>query len=74
MKRLVDFIHEAFHSPDTRIFLVVQTSIGILVAFSVVLFLVELAVDPDDPLRASVARADHWLLIVFAVEYVLRVL
>lgn len=74
MKRLADFIHEAFHSPDTRVFRVVQTSIGILVAFSVILFIVELALEPDDPLRGSLARADHWLLLIFAVEYVLRVL
>lgn len=74
MKRLADFIHDAFHSPDTRVYRVVQTSIGILVASSVVLFAADLAMEPDDPLQDAVTRADHWVLIFFAIEYVLRVL
>ena len=66
-------LHAAFHRPRTRIYRVTQTIVWVLIVFSVALLLVEATLDLSPGARAWLATVDRWILIVFAVELVLRV-
>lgn len=70
MAQLWDGLSDAFHRRETRAYTITQTSIGVLIVFSVAL----LAVEPLVPasLWATYGIVDNVLLVIFAVELVLR--
>lgn len=68
--RFADSLHAAFHDPEARSYRVIETVVAALIAVSVVLFVAELTVG-STPAMASLDRA---ILVVFAVEIVLRLL
>jgi voltage-gated potassium channel len=73
MKTLIDGLYATFHEPNTRIYRIVQGTVWALIILSISLLVVE-AVVPDgstaDPL---LRRFDRGILIIFAVEIVLRI-
>lgn len=66
-------VHEAFHRPDTRIHTRVQTAVWLLIAVSALLLLVEAGPPLPNPWAGVLAALDKVILLVFAVELVLRV-
>ncbi len=66
-------LHAAFHEPATRIYRAVQGSVWALIVLSIALLVVD-ALLPDDSAAAPLlARIDRVVLVIFAVEIVLRV-
>ncbi|MEM7480947.1 MAG: ion transporter [Acidobacteriota bacterium] len=63
-------VRAAFHRPDTRIYRIVQGAIWVLIALSIGLLVVEVLAFPKN---ASLVYVDRLVLLVFAVELVLRV-
>lgn len=73
MTALVVGIHAAFHEPSTRIYRVVQGVVWAFIVASILLLVVE-AVVPDGSAADPVLwRLDRTILVVFAIEIVLRV-
>jgi voltage-gated potassium channel len=70
---LWDAIRSAFHRPGTRIYMVVQGTIWLLIAFSIALFTTDLVLPDNDPMKTWVEMLDRLVLWIFAVELVLRV-
>jgi voltage-gated potassium channel len=66
-------IHAAFHRPRTRLYRVTQTVVWVLILLSVAVLLIEATLDLPPSLRRWLASIDRWILLVFAVELVLRV-
>ncbi len=66
-------LHAAFHEPATRIYRVVQGAVWALIVVSIVLLVVE-AVLPEGSLAIPIVhRVDRAILVIFAVEILLRV-
>ncbi|MDX1622357.1 MAG: potassium channel family protein [Gemmatimonadota bacterium] len=59
-------IRDAFHRPGTRAYVVVHTTVWVLIVASIVLLAVELAVEPGPALERWVTRADRAILWIFA--------
>ena len=73
MRTLVDKVNAAFHEPGTRIYRVVQGVVWALIVLSISLLIAE-ALMPETSAAAPILRGlDRVILIVFAVEIVLRV-
>jgi len=68
-----DYLHSAFHEPTTRIYRIVQGTVWTLILLSITLLVTEALLPDASPLESFVARADRLLLLIFAVEIVLRV-
>ena len=77
MRRPTQLVHAAFHRPETAVYRWTQGTVGILIALSVLLFFVELALvgrEGAAPALAFLSSVDHFVLWVFAAEIVLRIL
>ncbi len=73
MKTLADALHAAFHEPGTRIYRVVQGGVWALIVISIALLVVE-ALFPEGSRAAPILRRlDRLILVLFAVEIVLRI-
>ena len=72
MTPALDWLTSAFHRPGTRIYAVVQGTVGALIALSILLFAVEWAVE-DSPWVGVVDAIDRVVLWIFAVEITLRI-
>lgn len=70
MRRLGELIHAAFHEPRTQIYAIVQGIVWALIFLSIALLVVE-SLLPGQPRLLRIA--DRVLLVVFGVEYLLRV-
>ncbi len=68
-----DAIHEAFHRPERRSYRWVAASVWGLIAISIGLFGLEMALGPDHPWTRWVQALDWVVLALFGVEIVLRV-
>lgn len=66
-------IHAAFHQPGTRIYRVVQGTVWGLILLSIALLAVEALVPADSPLAPFLRTIDRVVLLLFALEIVLRV-
>ena len=73
MSRILSTVHAAFHEPSTRIHRVVQGTIWGLILLSILLLVVESTLPVDSPAVPFVETADKVLLVIFAIELVLRV-
>lgn len=78
MQRLAAAVHAAFHRPDTTVYRWVQGVVWGLIALSVLLFLVELAMVGRGAAAAAgrlapLHAADRVILWIFAVEITLRI-
>lgn len=72
MKRLFNHLHSAFHEPDTRIYKITSRIVWVLVALSILLLVVDIALgEKDQP--AWLLWADRAVLGFFAVEISLKV-
>ena len=73
MSTLFDGLHAAFHEPNTRIYRIVQGTVWALIVLSISLLVVE-AVLPDGSTAGPILRRlDRAILVIFAVEIVLRI-
>ena len=70
----VSVLRAAFHFPEHRVYRVVQTTVWLLIAFSVLLFLVDFLAPDDHAARPLLERLDVLILWIFAVEIGLRIL
>ncbi|MCB1054461.1 MAG: ion transporter [Acidobacteria bacterium] len=68
MAAVADTLHAAFHRPETRIYRVVQGTVWVLIALSVVLLALEAT-----PWGGELQSLDRVVLGLFALELVLRV-
>ncbi len=73
MHSLIVNVHAAFHEPRTRIYRVVQGAVWTLIVISIVLLVVEALVPEDSPAAPFLAHLDQAILVIFAVEILLRV-
>lgn len=67
------FIHAAFHQPRTRLYVVVQTTVWVLILISVALLGVEVLADLSPSTRGRLHAIDRAILMVFGVEIALRI-
>lgn len=72
-KRLGARIHAAFHEPDTQIYRVVQGVVWGLIFLSIVMLIVESMLPRDRAVVATLHIIDRIVLVLFALEYILRV-
>ena len=73
MRTFLSHIHDAFHEPDKRIYRVVQAGVWALILLSIILLVAEAFVPEDGPVYEAVQRIDRLILVLFAVEILLRV-
>ncbi|MBZ0269814.1 ion transporter [bacterium] len=73
MSPAVSHVHAAFHQPTTRIYRAVQGSIWGLIVLSIAMLVVETLLSEGSPAKPIVRRADRIVLVLFAIEIVLRV-
>ncbi len=66
-------IHAAFHQPTTRIYRVVQGSVWALIVLSILLLVLEAMLPDGSPSIEWLQIADRCLLVIFAIEIMLRV-
>lgn len=74
MRRLFNLVHRAFHEPGTHLYHYVQGVVWAMIALSVGLFLVDLALGPDSEGSKALESLDIAILWFFAVEISLRIL
>lgn len=73
MRGLFEVVRDAFHSPETRVYRIVQGAVWILISLSVALLVWELAL-PETAIPSWLAPLDRAVLWVFGVEIALRIL
>jgi len=73
MSTLASRLHAAFHEPSTQIYRVVQGTVWALIVFSIALLVVDTLIPDGSLLATAVRRADRTLLVIFAIELLLRV-
>ena len=73
MRSLSERIHAAFHQPDTDIYRYVQGFVAALIVLSILLLVLEAMLPATNPAAAIIPTVDRVLLIIFAVEILLRV-
>lgn len=74
MRTLAAQLHAAFHEPDAAVYRVVQSFVWAMIVLSIVLLILE-AVLPAHPDTARwLGAVDRVVLVIFALEIVLRVL
>ena len=73
MNTVTSQLHAAFHEPATRIYRVVQGSVWALIVASIALLVVEAMLADGSPVGPIVRQVDRVILVIFAVEILLRV-
>ena len=73
MSTLAESSYAAFHEPGTRIYRVVQGAVWALIVLSISLLVVEAVVPDGSPADPILRRLDRAILVIFAVEIVLRI-
>ena len=73
MRWLTSPIHAAFHQPGSRIYRVVQPIVWTLILLSIATLAAEPALPDDSRIVRGLGIADRVLLVLFSLEYVLRV-
>ena len=73
MSAIIKRLHEAFHEPGTRINHRVQGGVWALILLSILLLVLDGVLALDNPLRTRLPQLDRAILIIFAIELVLRV-
>ncbi|MEM9195764.1 MAG: ion transporter, partial [Myxococcota bacterium] len=71
MANFLDSLHAAFHLRNTRIYRIVQGTIGVVILLSVGLLLAEPIAPPE--YEAALLTADRILLAFFALEVIIRI-
>lgn len=66
-------VHAAFHRPSTRVYRVVQGVVWALIVLSIVLLVAEALLPDDSAAFGALQQVDRVLLVLFAVEILLRV-
>ncbi|MBN1945335.1 MAG: ion transporter [Bradymonadales bacterium] len=74
MHRGFHAIQTAFHRPQSRSYRVVDRIVWALIAFSILLFAVELYLGKDHPQVHHLVFVDHIVLVLFGIEIGLRIL
>ena len=72
--RIYATIYRAFHDSSTQVYRVVQRTVWALIFLSILILVVEPAAPSSGLVSTGFRIADMVLLVVFALEYVLRVL
>ncbi len=73
MTALFASLHAAFHEPGTRIYRIVQGVVWTLIVLSIALLVVEALVPDNSPAAPFLQQLDSAILVLFAIEIVLRV-
>lgn len=73
MKTLFSDLHAAFHEPGTRIYRIVQGAVWTLIVLSIALLVIDALVPEDSPAAPFLQKLDSAILVLFAIEIVLRV-
>ncbi len=73
MHALFAGLHAAFHEPNTRIYRVVQGAVWTLIVLSITLLIIEAMVPDTSKVEVVLRRLDRAILVIFALEIVLRV-
>jgi voltage-gated potassium channel len=73
MSKLAASLHAAFHEPGTRIYGWVQGTVWALIVLSISLLAVEALLPEDSPAAPALRQIDRAILVIFAVEILLRV-
>ncbi len=66
-------LHAAFHEPATRIYRIVQGAVWTLIVLSIILLVVEALVPEDSPAAPFLQHLDSTILVIFAIEIILRI-
>jgi voltage-gated potassium channel len=74
MKTLAAHVHAAFHEPETRRYRLVQGCIWALIVTSITFLVVEALLPADSALVPHLRSVDRIVLVIFAIEILLRVL
>jgi voltage-gated potassium channel len=74
LRALFDGVHRAFHEPRTASYRVVTRVVWVLIVASVLLFALDLYLGPGAPEYQLLTFVDEWLLWLFGLEILLRVL
>ena len=73
MNALADILNRAFHEPDRQVYRYVHGVIWALILLSILLLVIEVPLPEDSPAKTILRWTDRALLIIFAVEILLRV-
>jgi len=73
MTALFANLHAAFHEPSTRVYRIVQGAVWTLIVLSIVLLVVEALVPEDSPVDPILQQLDNAILMIFAIEILLRI-
>ncbi|MBM75075.1 MAG: hypothetical protein CMK59_06725 [Proteobacteria bacterium] len=71
---MLEKIHAAFHQPSSDLYRKLNPTIWFLILASIILFFILLSLGPSHPATPYLEFIDQFLLIAFALEYILRVL
>ncbi|MFH1468289.1 MAG: ion transporter [Pseudomonadota bacterium] len=74
MQALLHAVHTAFHRPTTRPYRVVHGVVWALIAFSILVFALELALPEGSPAARALQVVDRVVLGLFVIEISLRIL
>jgi voltage-gated potassium channel len=73
MPSLYSQIHAAFHEPSTRVYRGVQGAVWALILLSIAILTVETFLPENSPAKPIVGYVDRVILVIFAIELLLRV-
>ena len=73
MSRIYRGLRQAFHHPETRVYVVVETSVFALIAISILILILEALPFLGEAPRRVLDVADKVILVLFALELVVRV-
>ena len=73
MAALTAVLHDAFHDPGTRVYRWTQGAVWTLIVLSIALLVLEAVPGVDDLELPFLAAVDRTILVLFAVEIVLRI-
>ena len=74
MKPILKPIHTAFHETNSRSYQWVTTFVWLAIILSIILFLVDISLGENHEFSPGLELADQLLLLIFALEYMLRVI
>jgi len=73
VRSTIQTIHDSFHAPKTRVYRVVQGFIWALIGFSIFWFVLDTLLPTDHAFRPVLGAVDKVILVIFGIEWVLRV-
>jgi voltage-gated potassium channel len=69
-----ELLHAAFHQPESKIYRYVHSAIGVLIVISIALLAIESTSQDSDVMIGVVSNANYFIIFIFFIEFILRVL